>query len=406
MRHQFIPVRKSDIVAALAADASLPGAPTDEQFAQFCRLLLLTLHYDAYDELEALKHAYFHFNPRLGASGGLRSDDAYKALVAGLERVLKRGNFVAIGADEITHAQRVRGLLPVDVHASIEGYRDVRLFARGTHREQQQVRGVFGFRRHSREIEVYDDVVLLAATKPTSERAARRKASVGEGAVLIKYFHDIASADLDSLLPDVRVVMNSRDRWTLGLPAVVAGIPLLAKLVPTIAILLVILGVHFGYQGTVEQDRLKQALAVVSGIVALGGFAGHQWLKYQSKALRYLVAIKDSIYFRNVNNNGGVFDALVGAAEEQDFKESLLAYRFLLAEPADEPTLDARIEAWLKEKFGVDVDFEVSDALATLSGYGLLARDGAQLSVPPLGEALRRLDERWDNAFDYHKPAA
>jgi hypothetical protein len=200
--------------------------------------------------------------------------------------------------------------------------------------------------------------------------------------------------------------MNSRDRWTLGLPAVIGGVPILMKLAPTLAILLVIAGVHFGYQGAVEQDHLKQALAVMSGIAALGGFAAHQWLKYQRKALRYLITVKDSIYFRNVNNNGGVFEALVGAGEEQDFKESLLAYRFLLAQPDDEATLDRRVEAWLKARFGVDIDFEVADALATLESYGLLKRQGERLSVPPIGEALRCLDERWDNAFDYHKPAA
>ena len=200
--------------------------------------------------------------------------------------------------------------------------------------------------------------------------------------------------------------MNSRDRWTLGLPALIGGVPIMIKLVPTLTILLVIAGIHFGYTGAVEQDHLKQALAVTSGIVVLGGFAAHQWLKYQRKALHYLITIKDSLYFRNVNNNGGVFDALVGAGEEQDFKETLLAYRFLLAEPCDEATLDARVEAWLKAKFNVDIYFEVTDALATLAGYGRLRRDGARLSAPPIGEALRSLDERWDQAFDYRQPAA
>jgi hypothetical protein len=405
MRHQFIPVRKADILAALAADASLPHAPGAEEFGQLCRLLALTIHYQSYDELEALKHAYFHFNPRLPGNA-LRSDDAYAELIRRIERVLVRANFVEVGAAEIERARRARGMLPVEVRASIDAYRHMRLFARGSHPERYEVSELFGLRRRISEAEVYDDVVLLAATKTKPERSARARKQAGDGAVLIKYFHDIAGADLDSLLPDVRVVMNSRDRWTLGLPAVIGGVPILMKLVPTLTILFVIAGIHFGYAGTMEQDHLKQALAVMSGLAALVGFAGHQWLKYQRKALHYLITVKDSIYFRNVNNNSGVFDALVGAAEDQDFKESLLAYRFLLAEPCDEATLDQRVEAWLKEKFGVDVDFEVSDALATLSGYGLLAREAERLSVPEIGEALRRLDERWDNAFDYHKPAA
>jgi hypothetical protein len=406
MRHQFIPVRKLDIVAALAGDAALANAPGGDDFAQFCRLLAATIHYEAHDQLEALKHAYFHFNPRLRASAQ-RSDEAYAALTAALERVLRRANFVEIGAAELDRARRARGLLPVEVRASTDGYRQMRVFARGSHMEQhEEPAGLLGLSRRRSQTAVYDDVVLIAATKPGVGKTAKRGRRAGDGAVLIKYFHDIASADLDSLLPDVRVVMNNRDRWTLGLPALIGGVPLMIKLVPTLAILLVIAGIHFGYTGTVEQDHLKQALAVMSGLAALGGFAAHQWLKYQRKALHYLIAVKDSIYFRNVNNNGGVFDALVGAGEEQDFKEALLAYRFLLAEPSDEMTLDTRVEAWLAAKFGVDIDFEVTDALATLESYGLLSRDGPRLSVPAIGEALRRLDQRWDETFDYHRPAA
>ena len=31
--------------------------------SRFCRLLALTLHYEYFDELDPLKHAYFHFDP-------------------------------------------------------------------------------------------------------------------------------------------------------------------------------------------------------------------------------------------------------------------------------------------------------------------------------------------------------
>lgn len=180
MRHQFIPVRKVDLGAALAADSALPAAPSPEQFAQFCRLLALSIHYEAYEELEALKGAYFHFNPRLGGSAQ-RSDAGYAELVTGLERVLKRGNFVEIGADEIALARRSRGMLPVDVRAALDGYRGVRMFARGSHRERLDGAGILpGFRSRPQDVDVYDDVVLFAATKSSSrkdKRASTRSAT-------------------------------------------------------------------------------------------------------------------------------------------------------------------------------------------------------------------------------------
>jgi hypothetical protein len=408
MRHQFIPVRKSDIVEGLTAETTLAGAPDPQSFAQFCRLLGLTIHYEFFDELEALKAAYFHFNPRL-ATGAKQTEAAYAELVAALRKILERANFVEVPPEEIARAERERGEMPVEVRSPADAYRDVSMFKRGGHRESVEVSEWFGLRRHHVEAEVYDDVVLVAvATAAPGTPAAkhRRHHRPTNGAVLIKHFHDIASADLNTLLPDVHVIMNKRDRWTLGLPALIGGVPLILKLAPTLAVLFLLAGVQLGYTGTVEQDHLKQALAVMSGVIALGSFGAHQWLKYQRKALRYLVAIKDSIYFRNVNNNAGVFDALVGAAEEQEFKEAVLAYRFLLAEPADADSLDGRVEVWLKAKFGVDVDFEVDDGLAKLERYGLLTRAGNRLSVPPIAEALHRLDERWDQYFSYDKPAA
>ena len=402
-RHHFIPVRKSDITRALVAS-------TDEalrhDFREFCRLLGLTLHYEFFDQLEQLKDAYFHFDPKV-AGNSEASEQDYAAFVDRLRGVLLSANFREVEQAEIDRAWRERGLMPVDVRAPIDAYRDIRFFRRGQHRETAEVSSFFGLRRRSVDVDVYDDVVLVAAsTSNPAANAGKKRRLHRSGAVFIKYFHGIASADLNTLVPEVRVVMNMRDRWFLGLPALVGAVPLLLKLAPTFAVLFLLAGIQLGYTGTVEDDQLKQALAVTSGLIALGTFGTQQWVKYQRQALRYQVAIKDNLYFRNVNNNAGVFDALVGAAEEQEFKEAALAYHFLLREPGlDEETLDRRIEAWLKERFGVDVDFEVDDGLAKLERFDLLARAGERLSVSALPDALRRLDRRWDRLFDYNAAA-
>jgi hypothetical protein len=119
--------------------------------------------------------------------------------------------------------------------------------------------------------------------------------------------------------------------------------------------------------------------------------------------LVYQKLLSDNIYYRNVNNNAGIFDYIIGAAEDQECKEAFLAYYFLMS-PGDGPTedeLDRRIEHWLTEQFGVDVDFECNDALAKLDRLGLLRRDADRLFVPPLEDALVRLDRVWDDFFPY-----
>jgi hypothetical protein len=57
--------------------------------------------------------------------------------------------------------------------------------------------------------------------------------------------------------------------------------------------------------------------------------------------------------------------------------------------------LERRIEAWLKETFGVEVEFAVDKALAKLDRHGVLIRTGDRLAVPALDEALARLDCVW-----------
>ena len=141
----------------------------------------------------------------------------------------------------------------------------------------------------------------------------------------------------------------------------------------------------------------------MSGLVALGGFIMRQWVKYQRQSLKYQKELTDNIYFRNVNNNAGIFDYIIGAAEEQECKEAFLAYYFL--QHGDTPTtqaeLDRRIERWLKETFELDVDFEVDDALGKLDRLGLLRRDGERLVGAAAGGRARAARPVWDNYFQF-----
>ena len=114
-----------------------------------------------------------------------------------------------------------------------------------------------------------------------------------------------------------------------------------------------------------------------------------------------------TLYFHNLDNNAGVFDFLVQEAEEEECKEALLAYYFLLTEqdangePFTEEGLDRRIEQWMEERFGMTLNFEVDDALRKLEEKKLLVKDGDRYRVPPIDETLIRLDELWDGVFAY-----
>jgi len=107
------------------------------------------------------------------------------------------------------------------------------------------------------------------------------------------------------------------------------------------------------------------------------------------------------VYYRNVNNNSGIFSYLIGEAEDQDWKEALLAYYGLLtaSAPLAREALEARVEELLARQFGISADFAIDAALARLKGLDLICESGDLLSVLPLPDALSRLDKEWQEFF-------
>jgi hypothetical protein len=408
-RDHFIAVRKTDILEALIDHGGLDAAQR-EGFRQVCRLLAAIYHYEYFAQLERLRDDYFYFNPEIEPHAHLDQaarERAYADLLASFTAVMADASFVEMSHAEIEDAHRRRSAMRVEIEAPLDEYREVRFFRRGHHTETLETAGWLGLRKRRTQILVHDDIVLLVAVKPETDIASRRERKrlarnkLRPGSVLIKYFRNIAGIDLNALFPNVRVVLSLRDKLLLSGPALAGGLPILLKLASTITVLFLVIGFYFGLSAGVGDEQTAGALAALSGLVALGGFIMRQWLRYQRQSLKYQKELTENVYFRNVNNNAGIFDAMIGAAEDQECKEVFLAYYFLCtAASALEPAgLEDRIESWLAQAFGVEVGFKVAEALAKLDRLGLLLRNREQLSALPPEAALRKLDRAWADFF-------
>jgi Protein of unknown function (DUF3754) len=408
-RDKFIPIRKEDLFSALIKQGDFSDTAECELFRRFARTLRTICHYEYSETLDRLRDDYYYFSPEVAglvSSDRAKSDSAYHDLIQSLDKVLKDANFEELPHEDVADAYRKR-TVPVEVKAEHDDFREVRFYKRGRHVEQFEVSAWFGLRRREVKIEVFDDIVLMVATKTLAEIGSRRelrilkRRKIVPGSVLLKYFRNIACGDLYALFPNARVVMSNFDKAFLGVPAIAGGIPILLKLYATISVLFLVIGIYFGRSGSVADADMKGALAALMGIVALGGFAMRQWLKYQHQALKYHMELTENIYFRNVNNNAGIFDYLIATAEDQETKEAVLAYHFISkAEPA--PTaaeIAVRIETWLAKNFGVTLDFKIADALETLNRFRLVRREGERLFVPPLEPAIAQLHQVWNNFF-------
>lgn len=411
-RDRVIAVRKSDLIGGLLAEGVLDEAG-QASFRQLARMLGAILHTRHSEELDRLREIYFHFDPELNpqASPAIDLEAAYCRLSEEFAVVLADANFVEIPHDEITRAFAERARVRLKIKAPVEDYRDVRMFRRGHHTETIEIPIWFGLSRRPIEVVVYDDVVLMVATKPggtpptdphkASANARRGGQKIRSGAVLFKYFRHIARADLKALFPNVRVVMSLLDHLMLGVPAVLGGVPILVKLASTMTVLFLVAGFYLGVNGTIHDKDTEQALAALSGLFALGAFLLRQWGNFHRQSLIHEKQLTDNIYYRNVNNNSGIFTYIIGEAEDQEWKEALLTYYCLLTAqaPLKREALDARVEELLARLFGVAADFEIDEALTRLRGLDLLAATDGGLAARPLTEALARLDSEWKGFF-------
>jgi hypothetical protein len=398
------------MIQGLVAEGRLADAQ-QAGFRQLARMLGAIFHYQYFEELDLLREVYSHFDPEVDplVCGPAKDPEAaYRSLSEEFVRILTDANFIEITHGEITRAFAERALVRVKIKAPVEDFRDVRMFRRGHHAETIDVPYWFGLRRRPLQVEVFDDVVLMVATWPdgvapadtrkprASKRRGRRK--IRSGAVLFKYFRHIARADLKALFPNVRVVMSLTDHVTLGVPALIGGIPILIKLASTVTVLFLVAAFYLGLTGTIGDHDAERALAALSGLFALGAFLLRQWGNFHRQSLMHQKELTDNIYYRNVNNNSGIFNYIIGEAEEQDWKEALLAYYGLLtaAAPLTREALAARITELLARVFGVSTDFEIDDALARLKRLDLLGETDGRFSVSPLADALARLAREWE----------
>jgi hypothetical protein len=209
---------------------------------------------------------------------------------------------------------------------------------------------------------------------------------IRDDVLYLRMFKDVPHVDMEMHLPEqgTRVRMRLIDKAKIASPLMM-GIPTLVLKVLSIVTWspLMIGGILFG--------------PISAGINSFFGY-------HRSKQ-RHLNAMIHRLYYLTLANNASVLTRLIDSAEDEEYKETMLAYFFLLRASGESPPptiaqLDERIERFLKEKTGVEINFEVADALGKLFRYGLVTRDprGALRAVS-LERALATLNRQWDDLF-------
>jgi hypothetical protein len=194
-----------------------------------------------------------------------------------------------------------------------------------------------------------------------------------------------------------------KDKLLLWIPGIGGGVPIITtKVVP--ALINISKAYKSGDQFQIEvlKNSLMQGGAALG---VLGVYLFRQYKEYQNKINDFHRMLTDSLYFKNLGNNSGVFHSLIDSSEEEEIKESILTYCFLLqnSEPQKAEILDQKIESWFLNEFNVEIDFEIDDALSKLKKIGLASEENGLWKVLPLDDALMCVDNLWDSIFNFNE---
>jgi hypothetical protein len=389
-REQFIPIRKTDLVEVLCRDWPLSGHDRD-QFRRFCRRLDSTLHCEYHARLEQLKDAYAWFDPDsdtqpLEPHAPGQRQQAIDQLFSQFISLLERANFNRLAQSDLNAALEKHSDWGINLEVDFDVFDRLEIFTRGDVLGQRSRRRWQNLMRLEEvSLPVYQRLVVILKLR----EGAGHSAHVDTDSVYIKLFKDIPKVDLEMLLPGTRVKLSLTDRGKIVLPTL-SGLVITAWKVVQGAV-------------TVALASAYQSLALLSLVGGTVGYGLKSFYGYLQTKQKYQLSLAESLYYQNLDNNAGALFRLLNEAEEQEFREAVLAYFFLLTKAGEagwkREHLDDAIEEFLDESLGIKVDFEIGDAVDKLVRFQLVEhRDDGLLRAVSLREALMAIDRAWSHA--------
>ena len=406
---RFIPFRKHDVIEMCLGRGEL-DADAQPQFREFCRLLQSVVHFEFHALLEALKDSYAGSDP--DADTRRLDNDTHNAAseartVELLADLLNRANYEKLTRADVEQALHESSLFQIRLHVNFDDFSEVLLFCRGAEQREETLRTWWGLRRRTLRFTNYERVVLYLRFRPDYDPGKATIPIATRSAVLLKLFQNVPKADLEMLFPNTRIRMRNIDKLMIGVPAAVSGGVIVAtKLSATLVLFGSLLGFWLGLQAKPVQLDAAALTALFVGLATLGGFIWRQFNVYKNRKLRFMQSLTQNLYFKNLDNNAGVFHRLLDEAEEEECKEAILAYYFLVAraQALTSAELDAAIEQWFRERWQCEINFEIEDGLNKLKEAGLVNCSQDRWSAVSLKEAMQRLDKRWDDYFRFANP--
>jgi len=404
-REHFIPIRVSDLVGFLCAETGpAPGqtlsADDQDRFRRFARSVSLHLHAVYLSELRQLKDAYAPFDPDADPRPLAKLSDEERAacldrLFATFCHLMQRANYRRMTREEIETVMAGASDWGVDMDVAWDAFDRIEVFYRGkgvSRRYRRSWRN--GFRREEVRLPTFGKVAVILKQRPHK----RHGPDADTTNVFLKLFKDIPQMDVEMLLPATRIKMPGLERLKLG-----------GSITSSLGYVAWKLGTGFSLSGLGGALLAGSFWTLYTPIALVLGYGYKTWYSFQVSKQTYSLQLTQSLYYQNLDNNGGVVYRLVDEAEEQEVRETLLAYFFLWRYAGDRgwtaAELDVVVEQELERRLDLELDFEVGDALHKLERAGIVEASDGRYRAVPIEPAQERLDLLWERYIKEGVPA-
>lgn len=411
---RFIPFRKQDIIKMCTQEIASQNTSecSVESFQQFCQLLSSIMHFDYHELLESLKNNYAPFDPnadtqQLQQLSAEQREQCQTAFAENFAKILNAANFEKVTEQDLQDALNEESLFKVRLEVEFDDFEQVVFYRRGESQLSETITSLWGLRKQTINFTNYDRVAVYITFKNKAYFEQKKQQPIGfePSSTIVKLFQNVPKADLEMLFPNSEVRMRPIDKVIIGASALVGGVVVLVtKLGASILLLTALFAFWLGWRTESIEMTQQHFISFGLGVGVFAGFIFKEWSKFKNRKIKFMKALADNLYFKNLDNNAGVFHTLIDAAEDEDFKEALLAYTFLLKarNGLSASALDQQIETWFQSQYQCQLDFEVADALNKLEKMQLVTLTGNEYKALSLAQAKHHLDKRWDNIFEYH----
>lgn len=391
-KSQYISVSKSKVKKALLQKAQSSDL-LESKVKNLFKMFEVIWHHDMHYDLEELKSGYESMNPDTPMDQEYSSSQITDFLET-LNKAMVDGNWVPISDDEVQEALEGEDVLPISLDVRFEEFENMKLYKLGHHVEETVKSSYYGLKKETIQMKVFDRVLTVLEFKDKDwfvQDRKRKKNYPGDevNGVHIRLFRDVPHLDMEVIFPNTSPTMRTLEKIKISAPLIGGLVSIGMKYIPVL----------FGGESG------STSLSLIGGIfAALGTYVMKTYTAYQKARENFRKIVAKDMYFKGLANNESVLTYLIDMAEEQEVKEAICAYMFILSSPKaiTEEQLDDLIENWLRETFAIDIDFEVDDALEKLEKMNLLKTDENNLlSVENIDSALTIMDDYWDNLYNF-----